>query len=563
MKKIALKRLVALALVITTILCVAAPAMAIEANQYSVIEPFDAVTNTVVWLRQTAIPDAGTNKIMDVPKGSPVSVLGKNGNTWYYINYNGTTGFAYQKDISTDSGSTPSVPDNNYSDPSGYTSVTQFEGVTNAVVWLRKTANKDAGANKIMDVPKGSTITVIGESGPVWYVINYRGTEGFAYKKDIDRSSGAGTTPDSSAPITNYTGIDPFEGITNSLVYLRKTASKDVGSNKIMNVLKGSAVTVIGESGSTWYVINYNGTEGFAYKKDINRSSGGNSGAGNAMGNYTSIAEFQGTTNATVWLRYTANKEAGSNKIMDIAKGNVVTVIGESGATWYYIRYNGTEGFAYKKDISTPGASGGAGSGAGSGTGSNPSGDNWGHISVAGTNIDKDIMSNRVSGGSYVYNAISGSNSYVYSLTNYSGQPAVIMGHNMRVSKTGFHALHHVQNAFLGVGSCERCGASCSGARTSVFDIDFNGSTQWEVVCFYETPTGTSSSVKNLAACATATSVDRWLSTQLSNANKSGWKGEVLSNASASDKLMILITCGDKASNSKGAGLYFVLKAIN
>ncbi len=557
MNKHIVKRIAALALALCFVMSMAAPAMAIEENSYYPLDSFTAVTNCLVYFRYTANSAAGTNKIMDLPKGTAVTVIGENG-SFYCISYGGYQGFAYKSDISTSgtasgaaagtaAGTTAGTLDTNY------TTITQFVGVTNSTVYLRYTPNKAVGTNKIMNVPKGSSVTVYGKSGSTWYFIDYSGTQGWAYQKDIDASSGSSSSGSSSGILdTNYTYITQFAGVTNSTVYLRYTPNKAVGVNKIMNVAKGSSVTVIGTYGSTWYFIDYNGTQGWAYQADVDSASGSSS-SGTAAGtldtSYTSVTQYAGVANSTIYLRYTADKATGANKIMNVPKGSSVTVLGTSGSTWSFIQYNGTQGWAYTRDISVP-STGTSSTGTSSTGMSNPSGNVWGHITVSGTNIDLDIMSNRkTSGGSYYYNDLSYGKSCCYALLDYSANPAVIMGHNMRTSRTGFHALHHVQNGLSNGKKCEKCGGAAVG--TSTFYMNYAGYSTWSVVAFFETPSGTSSSVKTNTAL-------NGVSTFLSYCSQ--FNGTVLGNPGSMNA--ILITCGDTASNSKGAGLYFLLTAV-
>lgn len=256
-------------------------------------------------------------------------------------------------------------------------------------------------------------------------------------------------------------------------------------------------------------------------------------------------------------------------KTLKRVKGKAFELLGENG-NWYYARYEGSEGFVRKADFilidpasatptpaptpePTPMSNANA-----------PSGDKWGKIKVDGTKINHTIYCNAVSGNDYKYNK-----SYynIFSMTNYSSQVTVLMGHNMRKSagssKGMFHQLHHVQNAFLGRSACESCGKSCSGAKTSVFDIDYQGYKKWQLLCFYETPSEGAYSVLANTVGGTGSPAS-WISTQYANAQTSGYKGKVVdSSGTGSDRLMVLITCGDKYGATSTARLYMVLKAIS
>ena len=256
-------------------------------------------------------------------------------------------------------------------------------------------------------------------------------------------------------------------------------------------------------------------------------------------------------------MRASASKDAEETKKLSGVRGETFTLLGESG-DWYYAQYEGAEGFVRKQDFSLPGQA------APAANLSQPSGDKWGSIKVSGTKINHTIYCNAISGNDYKYNK-----SYynIFSMTNYSSQVTVLMGHNMRKSagssKGMFHDLHHVQNAFLGRKTCESCGRSCSGAKTDVFNINYQGYSKWKLLCFYETPSSGSYNV--LVNTATNTgSPSSWISTQYANARNSNYKGMVLdSSGTGSDRLMVLITCGDTYGSTSTSRLYMVLKAIS
>ena len=313
----------------------------------------------------------------------------------------------------------------------------------------------------------------------------------------------------------------------------------------------------LGESGD-WYYAQYEGAEGFVRKQDFTLQSGSTS-ASSTTAQYSkfSAAKSGVATDSAIWMRATASKDAEVTKKFSGVRGETFTLLGESG-DWYYAQYEGAEGFVRKQDFTLPGQT------APAANLSQPSGDKWGSIKVSGTKINHTIYCNAISGNDYKYNK-----SYynIFSMTNYSSQVTVLMGHNMRKSagssKGMFHDLHHVQNAFLGRKTCESCGRSCSGAKTDVFNINYQGYSKWKLLCFYETPSSGSYNV--LVNTATNTgSPSSWISTQYANARNSNYKGMVLdSSGTGSDRLMVLITCGDTYGSTSTSRLYMVLKAIS
>lgn len=329
---------------------------------------------------------------------------------------------------------------------------------------------------------------------------------------------------------------------------------------KTFSRVEGKTFELLGETGD-WYYARYEGSEGFVRKKDFDLPSASTStpATSTATPQYSkfSAAKSGTATDSAIWMRATASKDAEVTKKFSGVRGETFTLLGESG-DWYYAQYEGAEGFVRKQDFTLPGQA------ASAANLSQPSGDKWGSIKVSGTKINHTIYCNAISGNDYKYNK-----SYynIFSMTNYSSQVTVLMGHNMRKSagssKGMFHDLHHVQNAFLGRKTCESCGRSCSGAKTDVFNINYQGYSKWKLLCFYETPSSGSYNV--LVSTATNTgSPSSWISTQYANARNSNYKGMVLdSSGTGSDRLMVLITCGDTYGSTSTSRLYMVLKAIS
>ena len=329
---------------------------------------------------------------------------------------------------------------------------------------------------------------------------------------------------------------------------------------KTFSQVEGKTFELLGETGD-WYYARYEGSEGFVRKKDfdLQTASTGTPATSTATPQYSkfSAAKSGVATDSAIWMRASASKDAEVTKKLSGVRGETFTLLGESG-DWYYAQYEGAEGFVRKQDFTLPGQT------APAANLSQPSGDKWGSIKVSGTKINHTIYCNAISGNDYKYNK-----SYynIFSMTNYSSQVTVLMGHNMRKSagssKGMFHDLHHVQNAFLGRKTCESCGRSCSGAKTDVFNINYQGYSKWKLLCFYETPSSGSYNV--LVNTATNTgSPSSWISTQYANARNSNYKGMVLdSSGTGSDRLMVLITCGDTYGSTSTSRLYMVLKAIS
>ena len=294
-----------------------------------------------------------------------------------------------------------------------------------------------------------------------------------------------------------------------------------------------------------------------------------------------------------IYVRSTATSSTkGATKLRNM-RGKTFTVLGtDSTGSFLYADYNGTRGFVRAQDFTftsgtvveqkpnnnnnnTTGATGGnvtsnntgmAASGATPGVGSKSQSDVWGSITVPGTGKNYPIYGNYTNkkGNLYYYDYSNiKSYNYIHTTTAKGSQVAVVMGHNMRKSKTYFHNLHHIQNAILGKSTCDYCKASCSGYGKSI-SASWEGSRSWEVVAFFEVPKNKAyKNILPIMAQPWNYTTSQYLSSVASYVNT--FSGKSWANTSAltdNGKYMMLVTCGDKTDSSNIAKLYMLLKAV-
>lgn len=379
-------------------------------------------------------------------------------------------------------------------------------------------------------------------------------------------------------------------------------------------VPKGATVTLLEYTSSDngWYKVTYGSYTGYLSAKYLkvtltnNNAGSSNNNSGNTSGsswntgwntgnnntgnnNGSSATATTGTTTGNVNFRQ--GPGTGYSKVSGCAKvpkGSTVTILEQTNG-WYKVTYKSYTGYLsadYVRVVgggaSAPGSAGSTGNNVGSVSSNGTqyakytgtSADIWGSMSVAGTNISDNIYCNAMnSKGQFVYNAYSSSKNNLYALSYLTDPIAVIYGHNMRkvakkqTTNLGLHELHHVQNAWLGKAKCEACGRSCSGAKTSTFNISYNGSSSWTLVGFFELSNSTMSSAaqrKKIQTYAsfnstlTGSAKQQWVDTMMSYCN-SKYLGATLGSISGSDKVMVIITCADK-SGSKNQSMYMILK---
>lgn len=355
-------------------------------------------------------------------------------------------------------------------------------------------------------------------------------------------------------------------------------------------VPKGATVTLLEYTSSDngWYKVIYGSYTGYLSAKYLkvtltNNNAGSNNNSGNTSGsswntgwntgNNNSGSSATATTGTTTGnVNFRQGPGTGYSKVSGCAKvpkGSTVTILEQTNG-WYKVTYKSYTGYLSADYVAVAGS--GVNTQYAKYTGT--SADIWGSMSVAGTNISDNIYCNAMnSKGQFVYNAYSSSKNNLYALSYLTDPIAVIYGHNMRkvakkqTTNLGLHELHHVQNAWLGKAKCEACGRSCSGAKTSTFNINYNGSSSWTLVGFFELSNSTMSSAaqrKKIQSYAsfnstlTGSAKQSWVNTMMSYCN-SRYLGATLGSISGSDKVMVIITCADK-SGSKNQSMYMILK---
>ena len=475
----------------------------------------------------------------------------------------------------------------------GSTAPAQTTGtIVNCTSWvsLRKAANTTS--TRLAKPPKGATVTVLGESGS-YYQVSYNGQTGYVSKQYVavsaastgsagstgstgasgSLSGSSGSSGSLSGSSTGSTAPAQTTGtIVNctSWVSLRKAANST--SARLAKPAKGATVTVLGQSGN-YYQVSYNGQTGYISKEyvAVSAASAGSTGSTGASGSLSSSGSSLGGSSSGSSLGGSTGSTGSSGSSLGGSSGS--SLGGSTGSSGSLSSSGSTAGTGAASTGSGSASFGQSVGGRSYAKYTGTTADRWGTIQVPGTKINDYIWCNALnSKNAFVYNEYSSSKNYIYAMSYLTDSIAVISGHNMRVSQTGLHDLHHVQNAWLGKAKCDytkRCSASCSGAKTSVFNISYNGSSRWQLVCFYEIDSSTVSSKSvreqimylNWYGCtATGSNKEAWLNSQLSYAN-SKYRGMQVSDVSANDKLMIIMTCADQ-SGDDFQRLYMVLKAI-
>lgn len=584
------------------------------------------ITTTNIYLPTTS-STAGTltltKSTKQLPAGTQVNVLSTSGGYAKIMVRDSSTSAPYAVYIpessftTSSSGSSSSIVGvGSVTGPSGTTGTSTATGtagvITNCVSGVNFRTGAGTGNTLLGTLPKGAPVMVLssttGSDGKTWYKVTYNNTTGYVSGQYVSVtgtvSSGSGATSGTTSGTVSGTTTTGTPGvITNCTSGVNFRSSASSSSSKLGTLPKGASISILssttGSDGDTWYKVTYGTTTGYVHGDYVSTSgsvSSDNTGASGSYNKYDT-AQTMVSKDSTIYMRKTPSSSTSSSNVVKKltgVKGKAFSILGESGS-WYYAQYSSYQGYVRKQDFSAASTST---SGFSYATVTGTSADRWGTIvQIPGTKIgsaygklyDNSIYCNGLNSKQtdYYYNTYSGSKNYFFSLVPQNAETAVISGHNMQSSQTGLHDLHHVQNYFLGVSTCEEsnCRASCSNiGASSTFKITYGGKSTWQVVGFFELNQDTMKSESSRKAAQsyillggwnlTGAAKQSWLTQVLSYAN-STYKGKTLSSASSSDKIMVMYTCGDHGNSgarasANGAGssgggyqnLYFVLKAV-
>lgn len=549
------------------------------------------IYNCTNWVSLRAEASSSSKRVAKLTPNTTVTVTGEQ-NGYYKVTAGNYIGFVLKTYVRITGTTATPAPGGTNNGSSGQTYVP-------GVGWVNSNNNSNANTN-----PNWST-----------------GWGNNNNNNNNNNNTGWNTGNNNSGNVTSnkYIGIAVTTGTINFRQGPGTNYSKVTGCAQVP---KGATVTLLEYTSSDngWYKVIYGSYTGYLSAKYLkvtltnnnagsNNNNSGNTSGGNwstGWGNNSnsnnnsgsSASTTTGTTTGNVNFRQGPGKNYSTvSGCAKVPKGSTVTILEQTNG-WYKVTYKSYTGYLSADYVRVVGGGASAPGSAGSTGGVNTPGstgnnvgsvssngtkyakytgtsaDIWGSMSVAGTNINDNIYCNAVNKkGQFVYNAYSSSKNNLYALSYLTDPIAVIYGHNMRkvakkqTTNLGLHELHHVQNAWLGKAKCEACGRSCSGAKTSTFNINYNGSSSWTLVGFFELSNSTMSSAaqrKKIQTYAsfnstlTGSAKQQWVDTMMSYCN-SKYLGATLGSISGSDKVMVIITCADK-SGSKNQSMYMILK---
>ena len=551
------------------------------------------IYNCTNWVSLRAEANKSSKRIAKLTPNTTVTVTGEQ-NGYYKVTAGNYIGFVLKTYVRITGTTATPAPGGTNNGSSGQTYVP-------GVGWVNSNNNSNANTNPNWSTGWGNNNNN-NNNNTGWNTGN-NNSGNVTSAKSIGTAVTTGTINFRQGPGTNYSKVTGCAQVPKgATVTLLEYTSSDNGWYK---VIYGSYT---GYLSAKYLKVTLTNNNAGSSNNNSGNTSGGNWNTGwntgnnnNNTGNNNSSSSATATTGTTTGnVNFRQGPGTGYSKVSGCAKvpkGSTVTILEQTNG-WYKVTYKSYTGYLSADYVRVVGGGASAPGSAGSTGGVNTPGstgnnvgsvssngtkyakytgtsaDIWGSMSVAGTNINDNIYCNAVNNkGQFVYNAYSSSKNNLYALSYLTDPIAVIYGHNMRkvakkqTTNLGLHELHHVQNAWLGKAKCEACGRSCSGAKTSTFNINYNGSSSWTLVGFFELSNSTMSSAaqrKKIQTYAsfnstlTGSAKQQWVDTMMSYCN-SKYLGATLGSISGSDKVMVIITCADK-SGSKNQSMYMILK---
>jgi hypothetical protein len=180
-------------------------------------------------------PSVYASEICQMPLGSAVDYLGYAENGFYYVQYNGMTGYALASYLSSE-----------------YTSGYSTYWVVNCKqsITLRKVPSTDGP--EICQMPLGSAVTFVSRADNGFYCVEYNGQTGYALASYLSADAYYGGYVSSMCQVVNCR-----ESIT-----LRTSPS--IYASEICQMPLGACVTYLGFAGNGFYQVEFNGRVGYA-----------------------------------------------------------------------------------------------------------------------------------------------------------------------------------------------------------------------------------------------------------------------------------------------------------
>lgn len=200
-----------------------------------------------ITLRQS--PSTSASEICQIPLGSAVSYVETAENGFYKIIYNGKTGYGLAAYLDNEPRQTEKQ-DTQITNSSVYDYQQKLYVINcRESITLRTAPSVEAG--EICQIPLGSAVAFVGESGNGFYEVQYNGQTGYALASYLSGSA-----------FVSETGRTMQVVNCNESITLRKIPDTD--GEEICQIPLGATVSFLGTAENGFYMISYNGQTGYS-----------------------------------------------------------------------------------------------------------------------------------------------------------------------------------------------------------------------------------------------------------------------------------------------------------
>ena len=203
------------------------------------------VVNCEEWISLRSQPSTSADRLAKIPLGNSCGFIEKSSNGFSKVSYNGITGYALDKYLSTEKPNIVQAP----------SSEILYVANCKESITLRPSDNVNSG--EIMQIPLGAAVEYLGTAGNGFYKVRYNGKTGYALSQYLSKSK-------NTAPST------PKMTVVNCKESITLRPSDNVDSGEIMQIPLGASVEYLGTAGNGFYRVRYNGAEGYALSQYLN-----------------------------------------------------------------------------------------------------------------------------------------------------------------------------------------------------------------------------------------------------------------------------------------------------
>ncbi len=266
-------------------------------------------------------PSTSADAILQIPLYAAVTYLSDADNGFLYVNYKGKTGYALSEYLDMFE---PQIAIGEYM---------EVYKCKKSITLRKKPSTKAA---EICQIPLGAVVYVIKDAANGFYMVEYKGLEGYALSSYLRTLRNSETDVEDADETDYYYGQPLWVVGVNESISLREKAS--TSSDAVLQIPLYAPVVYLADAPNGFLYVVYNDVAGYALSKYLDEFE-----PQIAIGEYRKVVNCK----KSITLRKKPSTEA--QEICQIPLGDIVYVIKDSANGFFMVEYNGKQGYALKK----------------------------------------------------------------------------------------------------------------------------------------------------------------------------------------------------------------------